>query len=390
MPLIPILTSAQRGVDVTLSKTRDDQMLLLGAITLIGIGLVMVYSSSSILAIHQHGDGLYFLKRQLMWLSLGIVAFCVGNSFDYHLLGKMAKFLFGVGIILLCLTLLFGKEVNGAKRWLMVGPLSFQTSEYMKVALVIYLARVLAQKKKKIEKFSCGFLPPLLVLAVTSLLIMMQPHLGMVLIMIFVGGVMIFMAGARIIHSFYFFGGGIALLYLLIFKLGYGKQRVLILFDPWSDPLGKGYQIIQSIIALGRGGLAGTGLGSSQQKFFYLPYPHTDFVFAIIGEEAGFLGAALVVILFLWLAFWGIKISYNSKDSFGTLLGIGLVSMITIQAIINMGVVTGIFPITGLPLPLISVGGSSLLFTMWSLGIILNISKASKGTQRGRRLACGY
>lgn len=365
-------------------------MLLVGAILLIVMGLAMVYSSSVIIAIHEHQDGLYYLKRQMVWLFLGVAALLIGRSCDYQLWERIANLLFAAAIILLILTLLFGKEVNGSRRWLMLGPLSFQTSEFMKIALVVYLAKLLSQRKERIKDLKDGFLPPIIITGITACLIIMQPHLGMALIMCIVAGVMVFMAGARVKYFLYLLAVIIPLLYILIFIVGYGRERVLSFINPWADPLEKGYHIIQSMIAIGSGGLLGKGPGDSYQKLFYLPYPYTDFIFAIIGEELGFLGAGLVVILFLWLCIFGIKISINSGDYFGRLLGIGLVVTIVVQAIINMGVTTGILPITGLPLPFISYGGSGLFFSLWSLGIILNIAKKSAKAYKGRKLVCGY
>jgi len=376
---------------MVLSKNRPDLMLLVGAIVLVGAGLIAIYSASGILAIYQHEDGLYFLKRQIVWLSSGTIALLIGRRIDYHIWAKWAKPLLILGVILLLLTLhpLLGRRVNEAQRWLKIGPLAFQTSEYVKVALVIYLAESLSRKKREMTDFKIGFLVPLSITVIVSILIMMQPHLGMTLLIIFLGGAMVFVAGAKIVHFFYLLAGGLPVLYLLIFKFGYGKERILSFVNPWADPLHRGYQIIQSFIALGGGGFLGKGLGNSAQKLFYLPNPHTDFIFAIIGEETGFLGAGAIVFLFLWLAFWGMRIACNSKDSFGQLLGFGLISAITIQALLNMGVACGIFPITGLPLPLVSVGGSGLLFAMFSIGVILNISRASPKANSGG-LACEY
>jgi cell division protein FtsW len=360
-------------------------MLFVGVVSLLGIGTLMVYSSSAIVAMHHYQDTLYFFKRQLLWVILGMSALLVGRNFDYRRLKRYSLPILLVSTLLLCLVFVpsLSKEVNGARRWIAFGPISFQPSEVTKTALIIFMAAKLSILKEKVKNFKRGLLPFVCIIGGICGLIAFQPHFGMSLLVFTVCIGMIFIVGARLLHIGYIAVGSFLLGSLLILKFDYIKERITSFLNPWSDPFGSGYQIIQSFTALAGGGLFGVGPGGSHAKLFYLPYPHTDFIFAIIGEELGFFGAFVVICLFVWLGIWGMKIAMEAKDMFGMLLAFGLSWSVILQALLNMGMVTGIFPVTGLPLPFISFGGSNLLCTLFGIGVVLNISRRS-------RVRCGY
>jgi len=264
---------------------------------------------------------------------------------------------------------------------LRIGAVGFQPSELGKLALILYLADYLTRKQDKIKSFSRGFFPPMLVLGGMTGLILIQPDLGTVVLLGIVSLILLFVAGIRIIYL-----GGLVLfslpaLYFLISGVGYRQRRILAFLNPWQHATGAGYQIVQSFLALGSGGIKGVGLGESRQKLFYLPASYTDFIFSIVGEELGFIGTVSLVVLFLVFLWAGIRVAYQSPDLFGYLLGIGITVAISLQAIINIGVATGSLPTKGISLPFISFGGSSLLFNMMGVGLLLNISRRHKGTK---------
>ncbi|MCD5401705.1 putative lipid II flippase FtsW [candidate division NPL-UPA2 bacterium] len=362
---------------------KSSHLLFIVTFILIGFGLVAIYSTSAIFAEEKFGDSLFFLKRQLLWASLGLVTMLAAWRVKYELIRALGKPLLFLTLTLLILVLLpqFGREVGGAQRWLRIGGFSFQPSELGKLALLIYLADYLARKQDRIKSFSRGFFPPLLIVGGIVGLIFLQPDLGTGLFIGMVFLVLLFVAGVRIIHLAGFALSSLPVLYFLIMGADYRLRRLLTFLDPGKDPLGAGFQITQSFLALGLGGMRGVGLGESRQKLFYLPASHTDFIFSIVGEELGFLGTASLVILFLVFIWAGIRIASRAPDLFGYLLGVGITVTIGLQAIINMGVATGALPTTGIPLPFISFGGSSLLFNMTGVGLLLNVSRQHKGTK---------
>lgn len=351
--------------------------LFVTTIILVCIGIVMIYSSSSIYAWERYKDGLFFLKRHIIFLAFGLLATVIIMSIDYRRLKKWAKPMLILSIFLLVLVLVhgFGSEISGARRWFRTKFISFQPVELANLAMIIYVADFIARKGNKIRNFTRGFLPPVFVLGMIILLILMQPDLGSSLALAAVVFTMLFVAGARLSYLLYVFLASLPLLYILIFSVPYRRMRIMAFLNPWLDPKGSGFQIIQSQIALGSGGVFGVGLGQSRQKLFYLPAAHTDFIFSIIGEELGLLGTVGIVVLFMIFMLQGIKIIKCTQDKFGYFLSLGLVLMISLKAIINIGVSCGIFPTKGLPLPFISYGGSSLIFDLLSIGIILNISR---------------
>lgn len=359
-------------------RKKSPDILLFGTITmLLSIGVIMVYSASQVSAFVKLDDTFYYLKKQIIWALLGLIAMTSIMKIDYWKYKKWAIPFLITAFVLLVAVLIpgVGKDVNGARRWIGVGSLGFQPSEIIKLSLVIFIAYGLSVYRDRLKYFGKGILPFLLILVLACGLILLQPDLGTAISAAGTVYIMLFTAGARGKHLFYLALAGVTAVGLAIFFEPYRMSRFLAFLDPWKDPSGTGYHIIQALYALGSGGLFGLGLGQSHQKWFYLPEQHTDFIFAVLGEELGFFGGALVILLFLVFIWRGFRIALSTGDSFGSLLAVGLTSMIALQAVINIGVVTGSLPITGIPLPLISFGGSSLVFTLIGVGMLLNISR---------------
>ena len=347
------------------------------AVILISIGIIMIYSSSSIYAGEKYGDGLYFLKRHLVFLSIGLLFTFFALVIDYRVFRKYSRVILWAALALLALVLIpgLGREVSGARRWFRYKFISFQPSEFANLAVIIYVSDFICRKADKIKMLLHGFIPPICVLGLTTLLILLQPDLGTVIALSSVVLLMLYIAGVRGRHILTLILCSLPALYFLIFSVPYRRARVLAFLNPWLDPKGSGFQIIQSQVAIGSGGFFGRGLGHSQQKLFYLPAAHTDFIFSIIGEELGLLGTLGVIALFMMFIKQGLKIIKNAQDQFGYFLALGLILMISLKAIINIGVSCGVFPTKGLPLPFISYGGSSLIFDMVSLGLLINIAR---------------
>jgi len=354
-----------------------DFVLFFAVVALLGIGVVMVYSSSAISANVNFNDPYYFLKRQLVWVSLGFVAMLVTMSINYHIWRKLALpiLLLTIGLLILVLVPGLGKVVNGARRWLGFGSLYLQPSEIAKLAMVLFFSHSMVRVQDKITLFFRGLLPQLGLLLVVFGLILKEPDLGTALV---IGGttyVMLFVAGAKLSHLLGLVASGVVAVIGAIVAEPYRMRRLLAFSDPWADPLNAGYHIIQSLYALGSGGLFGVGLGRSREKFLYLPEPHTDFIFAILGEELGLLGTVTVLVLFFMLAWRGFRIALSAPDLYGSMLAAGLTTVVILQALLNVAVVTASMPVTGIPLPFISFGGSALIFTLAGIGILLNISR---------------
>jgi len=344
---------------------------------LISIGVIMIYSSSGVYALKELGDSSYFLNRHIFFLLIGFVLTIATLAIDYRLLRHIAKPVMIISVILLVLVLIpgIGRKSFGAQRWFRVGGFGFQPSELVKLTILIYLADFLVRKQNKIRNFRQGFLPVVLVLGLVCALIVKQPDLGNSILIAAIVLTTMFIAGTQIIHI-----GLLGLLaspvvYFLIFKVPYRLERIKAFIDPWKDSQGVGFQLSQSQIALGSGGIFGVGLGKSMQKLFYLPAAHTDFILSIIGEELGLIGTLAVVILFISFIWQGARIIKRINDPFGYYLSIGIVAMLGLQAVVNIGVSIGAFPTKGLPLPFISYGGSALIFNLISVGLLLNISR---------------
>lgn len=358
-----------------------DFFLFFTVIALLCFGVVMVYSSSAVSAYVNFNDSYYFLKRQIIWVILGMITMLFTLNVDYHAWRKLATPILIVTIILLILVLIpgLGKVVNGARRWLGFGSLYLQPSEFAKLGMVIFCSASLARHQDKITSFLKGLVPQLLILLVVFGLILKEPDLGTALA---IGGtifILFFTAGAKLSHLTSLGLVGVVGIIAAIILEPYRLKRLLAFSNPWADPLDTGYHIIQSLYALGSGGFFGVGLGRSREKFLYLPEPHTDFIFAILGEELGFIGTITVILLFFLFAWRGFKIAIGAPDLYGSMLAAGLTTMIIMQALMNIAVVTASMPVTGIPLPFISFGGSALIFTLTGVGILLNISRYTQG-----------
>ena len=353
-----------------------DMILLLVTLFLVMVGAVMIYSSSSILALEKFKDGQFFLKKHLGFIVIGLIAMIAMIKIPYEHLKKVAYP--GVVISVVLLLLLFiphvGVRRGGATRWLNLGIISFQVSELVKVAMVIFLAHLLTRKVHHLKKFSRGVLVPLSVTAVIMGLILLQPDFGTVVIIASILLLMLSLAGSRITHLLFLGAAFIPLGVWLIMHKGYRMARLTAFLDPWKDADKTGFQLIQSLLSFGCGGVTGQGIGDGMQKLFYLPEPHTDFILAVIAEESGFIGVTLVIVMFMVFMLRGFMIAFRAPDLFGTLLAAGLTMLIAMQAFINIAGVMGLIPLKGLALPFLSYGGTSFVISMLVVGILLNIS----------------
>ena len=361
-----------------------DYILMSVTIFLTAAGLLAVFSSSAAESI-KYGNPFYFLFRQLIFTFIGFAALTVGALVDFNIYKRWAGLILAGSVISLLLLFVpfLGKSVGGAVRWIDLGFVQFQPSEFVKFALVVYLASALSNKGEIIKDLYRGLLPLLGVVLVVCLLIMKQPDLGSVLVIYGTAITMFFLAGASLMHLGVLAGLSVAAIALLSVLAPYRMARLLAFLNPWSDPKGIGYHIIQSLIAVGSGGIFGMGIGLSRQKFFYIPQPHTDFIFAVVCEEIGLIGEGILIAAFLVLVFRFFRIGMECKDRYGYLLACGFAVSICLQVAINMGVVTGLVPTTGIPLPFISYGGTSLVLTLFSVGVVMNIS--SKNAAGGQK-----
>lgn len=362
------------------NKGNIDFTLMVTVFILLAIGITMVFSASAASSYLKYNDSYLYLKSQGLYAIISIITMLILSKLDYKILGKYALHFVILSLILLVLIFIpgLGYGAKGAVRWIKIGPWTMQPSEFAKTALIIFMARSLTNKKEKVKQFFQGVVPYILLMVIYFVLIILQPNLSMAGSILIITFVMLFAAGARIWHLLGWAVPFLPAVIYLVTKESYRLDRWLSFRDPWADPLNTGYQAIQSLLALGSGGLFGLGLGNSRQKFFYIPEAQNDFIFSIIGEELGFIGAATVLFLFLFLIWRGIRIALHAPDMFGCLLATGITSMIGIQVAINIAVVTVSMPTTGVTLPLISSGGSSLLFVMMNIGILLNISRSIK------------
>ena len=350
--------------------------LLFGLVITISLfGILMVYSSSSIWAEYKFDDPFKYLKTQGMFLILGIILMIISSKIDYKIYYKYTFKIFIVCLILLILVLIFGSERNGSKSWFGIGSFGIQPSEFMKLAMIIFTSRYLYNNRKDINNIKKGVIPIILLTLFIFFLIMLQPDFGTGVILVISVIGLLFVAGVNYKFFLKIFSIGVLGCAGLIIMAPYRIKRILSFLNPWSDPLGSGFQIIQSLYAIGPGGLFGFGLGGSRQKHFYLPEPQTDFIFSIISEEFGFLGVLIVSALFFLIFYRALKIALKCEDLFGKFLAFGIVFTLGFQAILNLCVVIGLIPVTGVTLPFLSYGGSSLLITLFSMGIILNISR---------------
>ena len=356
---------------------RDAQIILLCVSLLVMIGIVMIYSSSAVYAYGKYADSMHFLKRYSVHLIIGLFAAIFCMSFSVKRISSSARWVMLSAIILLILVLVpgIGRQVGGARRWMRFVGVGFQPSEIAKFALILYLADMSARKGYIMQNLKYGFIPALLVIGLTGGLVLMEPDMGTCVSILFVGFVMLFISGVKVKHVLYTALGVFPVLIMAVVTEGYRLRRVLSFSNPWADAKGAGFQLIQSFIALGSGGFLGVGLGESRQKLFYLPESHTDFIFSIIGEELGFIGTFMVLLLFVALIWFILRISFkvNNKFASNVIFGVGVI--IAFEVLVNIGVSLGLLPTKGLPLPFISYGGSSLIAHMAAIGIVLNMAR---------------
>jgi cell division protein FtsW len=357
-------------------KLKSDKVLFIATLLLVCASIVMVWSASAVVAMERYDQPYYFLTKQVMWTALGLAVLVVSMRVDYRLY-KHDAVVWGllalVGILLVAV--FFSPAVNGSRRWLGYGGLGIQPSELAKVAAVLFTALVLERRMHRINDLSYSLPPIAIITGAISVLIFFQPDYGTMLSLVLIVAAMVFAAG---LHYKYIVGVAILAVPLLGFMLlsaDYRRDRILAFLDPWADPLDKGFQTIQSLIAVGTGGITGKGVMGGVQKLFYLPEPHTDFIFAVIGEELGLIGTTAVLLCFCVIAWRGLRISMRAEDRFGSLVAFGLTTMICVQAFVNMSMVLALLPTKGIPLPFVSNGGSSLLVSLLATGLLLNISQ---------------
>jgi cell division protein FtsW len=336
----------------------------------------MVYSTSAIIAGDRFGDPYYFLKRQGLYAGIGFVLMILMMFVPYGILKKFAYPILILSILFLIAVLIpgIGHRAGGSMRWLKIQSFSFQPSEFAKLGLVIFLAYFLTKKDERIRSFSFGFLPTVLLSGLVIALVAREPDFGAALFLSAMVFLLLFVSGARVIYIVGAFSIAAPVVYYLLMNVGYRYKRLMSFIRPWEDPTGTSFQIIQSFLSFGSGGLFGLGLGEGRQKLFFLPAPHTDFIFSVIGEELGLLGAMVVVLLFFIFTIRGIHIGLSLEDKFASYMALGITLMISLQAVINMGVVLGLLPTKGLTLPLVSYGGTSLVTNLVGVGILLHLS----------------
>ena len=359
-----------------MAKKLNTDILLLGVtLALLGFGLVMVWSASSALAQERHGSPYYFLQKQVAWTVLGLAALVAALRLDYRTLRRpgVVYSLLLVSTLLL-IVVLFLRPVNDTHRWIRLGALSFQPAELAKISIVVFLAYHVERRSERVTDFALLF-PALLLLGWFGFLVLIQPDLGTAFCLVLTGAVMLYAAGVRLKYFVALALPALLVLYAAVMSVPWRRVRVTSFINPWSDPQGSGYQVIQSLIAVGTGGLTGVGLMEGRQKLFYLPYPYSDFIFAVIGEELGMIGALAVVAAFVVLLWRGLRAAWSAPDDFGRFLAAGLTLSIVFQALINISVTLGILPTKGIPLPFISAGGSSLVFTLLAVGIVANVAQ---------------
>lgn len=354
-----------------------DRPLFFAFAILLALGLAALFSASAPVAGEVVGDPFYYLRHQLLWAGLGIAAGALLVQVDCHRWEAAAVPLYFLCLLLLVLVLVpgFGVESHGAQRWLRLGPLQFQPAEAAKLVVVLLLARTLSRRPERLERFWDGLFPQLCLVGAVAALVAAERDLGNVLVIGALALVMLFLAGARLAHLAAVVAAALPWVAWKVFEEAYRLERVFAFLDPWADPYGSGWQVIQSLVAIGSGGLFGVGLGAGVQKRSYLPEPQTDFIFAVVGEELGLAGTLLVVTLFLFVAWRGVRVALRAPTPFARLLAAGLTTLVTLQALLNMMVCTSLVPTKGLPLPFFSAGGSALVVDLAAAGLILACSR---------------
>ena len=369
-----------------LARGPIDMPFFLLVLLLTGIGLVMLFSASFPRAYYKGLNPAYYLIRQGVFAAMGIAAMLIIGRINYQRFRGASKLLLGLAIILLALVLVpgIGQTRNNATRWIGIGEiLTFQPSEIAKFAVVLYFSDTISKKKDKMRTFRYGILPYAVLLVVIAGLMMLEPHLSGTVLILGTGAILMLVGGISWVWVFAALGAAGVAGYLIIGVLGYGSSRIAMWHDPWIDPLNDGYQMVQSLLSIGSGGLLGVGLGKSRQKFLYLPEEHNDFIFSIVCEELGLIGACVIMLLFAALILRGYWIALHARDRFGALLVVGVTSLIAMQTFLNIGVVTGLLPATGISLPFFSYGGTALLIQLAEMGVVLSVSRQMKPTKNG-------
>lgn len=377
-------SSARRPVSAsrvtTLAGRRNASILTAAFLSLTLFGLVMVLSASQVTSLYDSASPYSLFQRQAMWAAVGGVAFVVASRIDYRWLRPVAVPFLVLTVILLVAVLIpgVGRRINGSSRWLGIGPFVVQPGEFAKLAIVVFTADLLGRRSKQMHRPDLTIKPVMLIVAGLSGLLLLQPKLGTTIVIAAVGVIMLFVAGARLPHLFLWTVSGALAASIAAFGSDYRRARLLSFRDPWADPLGDGLQTIQSWIGIASGGWAGVGLGAGRAKWGFLPYAHSDFIFAIVAEELGLLGAGALVLTFALVGYLGVRAALNAPDRFGMLLAAGLTSWLLVQAFMNIAMSIGMMPITGEPLPFVSAGGSSLVTTLAAAGVLTNIAQRSK------------
>ncbi|KNY24943.1 putative lipid II flippase FtsW [Pseudobacteroides cellulosolvens] len=359
-------------------KRPFDFWIFISVLMLLSIGLIMLFSASYPSAYSYHkGNAYYFVERQILFAIVGVIGMLIISRIDYHKLGKISPILFVASLVLLVLVRIpgIGTKLNGAYRWIFIGPLSFQPSELLKISMILFFSYSLSKRKDDLKYFFKGLFPYLILIGLFSGLLLIEPHLSCTVLVVIVATIILFCAGAKIKHFVLLGMPAIGAFIVAITTMEHARKRLTTFLHPMEDKQGDSWQIIQSLYAIGSGKLFGKGLGKGMQKHLYLPEPYNDFIFAVIAEELGFIGVVAILMLFFVFIWRGIKVAINTPDVFGSLVAIGLTSLIGMQVVINVAVVTSSIPATGIALPFFSSGGTSLTFMLCSIGILLNISK---------------
>ena len=357
-------------------KLKSDKVLFFATILLVALSIVMVYSASAPMAMERYGRASRFLITQAMWSVLGIAMLSVVMRIDYRFYKEPTFIWTALGFVTLALlAVYFRAPVNGARRWFGVGSLGVQPSELAKLVAIFFIAALLERRMHRIDEVTYSVLPIAIVVLGLVALILPEPDFGTSMSILLVAAVMVFAAGLNYRYVVGAILCALPAIYIVVMGSAYRRRRTLAFLNPWEDPLGDGFQIIQSLIAIGTGGVTGKGIMNGVQKLFYLPEPHTDFIYSVIGEELGLIGATAVLICFCVVTWRGLRVSLRAPDQFGSFLALGLTMMVAVQAFINISVVLGLMPTKGIPLPFVSAGGSSLLINLVGMGILLNVSQ---------------
>jgi len=357
-------------------KLKSDKVLFLATLLLVCASVVMVYSASAVLAMQRYNQPYLFLIKQGMWAALGLAAMSLAMRFDYRNYREPSFIWMSLGVVSLALVaVLFSAPINGSSRWFGIGGIGVQPSELAKLSAIFFMAAILERRMDRIDEVGFALIPIALVVAMLIGLILAEPDMGTAITLLIIAATMVFAAGLNYRYVVGVILCGLPVVYVVLMSASYRRRRLMAFWNPWSDPLGDGFQIIQSLIAVGAGGVMGRGFMAGVQKLFYLPEPHTDFIYAVIGEEFGLVGTTIILLCFAVIAWRGLRVAMRAPDRFGAFLAIGLTTMIAAQAFVNISVVLGLLPTKGIPLPFVSFGGSSLVISLLGMGILLNVSQ---------------